>query len=479
MSGPGTSGLARPARRDLEKAFQGRLIWPGDTDFEAARLVENSANDRRPALIGRARDVADVAAMIRFAGDTGLPLAVRSGGHSIAGHSTGDGVLVVDLSELNHLEIDAAARTAWAGPGVPSGRYTATADAVDLATPFGDHGTVAVGGITLGGGIGWLVRKHGLTIDSLLAVELVTAEGETLVASAEEHPDLFWALRGGGGNFGVATRFRLALHPIGTVLHGSMLIPASRPAIKAVVAIGLEAPDELTLMPGLMVIPPMDEVGEDHHGRLGLFIDLLWAGAPTVAGGVIAELRSLGPVLFDTIAEKRYPAVYPEPSGNRTAWTSRSVFLDRLDDAVIEVIEHHLANSPPGDDLVIFRPLGGAAARVPSEATAYGWRDRDLLAWIIADTGRADPDGLPAHEAWAAGLAADLGRFGSGCYVNFMADEGPSAVAKAYPPDTWSRLRDVKRRYDPDNLFRLNQNIPPAELHAARPSEAPELDAAR
>jgi len=403
-----------------------------------------------------------VATALRFARTSGLLIALRSGGHSIAGHSTGDGVMVLDVSELNGLEIDPAERTAWCGPGTQAGNYTAAADAFGLATPFGDHGTVGVGGITLGGGIGWLVRRDGLTIDSLLAVELVTADGERLVASADDHPDLFWALRGGGGNFGVVTRLKLALHPIDTVLHGSILLPWSAPAIRRLLEIAHSAPDELTPMPGVMAIPPMDEVPAEYHGRLGLFIELLWAG-PTAAGlAAISGLRSLDRVLLDTVTEKRYPDLFPPPSGNRSAWTSRSLFMDRFDDETIEVIERHVSTAPPGDALAIFRVLGGAAARVPNDATAYSWRDKSILLWIISDTGSDDATRLPEMTAWASSFQEELRAFGSATYVNFLADEGPEAVPSAYLPGTWERLREVKRRYDPDNLFRLNQNIPPA-----------------
>lgn len=441
--------------------FGGQLIWPADPDFEVARLVENTVFDRRPALIAVAHDEHDVAATIEYARSTGLTLAVRSGGHSVAGHSTGDGVVLLDLAELNGLEIDGSARTAWAGPGVRAGAYTKAAYEHGLATPFGDTGSVALGGLTLGGGIGWLVRKHGLTIDSLLTVEMVTAAGEQLVASTDEHPELFWAVRGGGGNFGVVTRFKLALHPIGPVLHGTILVPATREVLRALTPLGLAAPDELTLMPTVMAIPPMEEVPEEQHGRLGLFIDLLWAGRRDAGERAIAPFRSLTQPLLDTVVEKPYPDVYPEPSGVRTAWTARAVFLDGLDDETIEIIEQRMAATPSEESLAHFRILGGAAARVPADATAYGWRDRSLLLWIIADFG-ADPTQLPNNEAWAAEFASALSASGSRSYVNFMADDAETAVQAAYPPPTWARLREIKRRYDPENLFRHNHNIPPA-----------------
>lgn len=408
-----------------------------------------------------ARDELDVAATIEYVQSTGLTLAVRSGGHSVAGHSTGDDTVVLDLSGLNGIEMDRSARTAWVGPGVRAAEYTTAAYALGLATTFGDTGTVGLGGLILGGGIGWLVRKHGLTIDSLQAVEMVTAARERLVASAEQHPDLFWAVRGGGGNFGVATRFKLALHPMGRVLHGTILVPATREVLSALVPLGLAAPDELTLMPTVMAIPPMDEVPAHQHGRLGVFIDLVWAGRMDDGERAISPFREFAEPLLDTVAEKPYPDVYPEPSGVRTGWTARAIFLDGFDDETIGIIERHLADTPSEECLAHFRILGGAAARVPADATAYGWRDRSLLLWIIADFG-ADPSHLRANEAWAGGFVTDLREKGSGSYVNFMADEGAEAVESAYPAPIWARLRDIKRRYDPENLFRHNHNIPPA-----------------
>lgn len=443
--------------------FRGRLLWPTDADFGVAARVQNTAFDgRRPALVAQAQDENDVVAAIKYAQSTGLVLAVRSGGHSVAGHSTGDGVAVLDLAALHQLDIDEAGRTAWAGPGVLAGDYTRAAYAVGLATSFGDTGTVGLGGLTLGGGIGWLVRKHGLTIDSLLAVEIVTASGERLEASAEQHPDLFWAVRGGGGNFGVVTRYKFALHPIGPVWHGTILVPATNDVLRALVPLGLAAPDELTLMPSVLAIPSMDEVPAHHHGRLGVFIDLVWAGPPEAAEAAIAPLRSLGEVLLDTVEQKPYPDVYPAPSGNRFGWTARAAFLDGLDDETIDIFERQLADAPSADCLAHLRILGGAAARVPVAAAAFGWRDRPLLLWIIADYAEAGGDAPARHEAWAAAFHRALGAQGLACFVNFTADTGLAAAQSAYPPATWSRLRQVKRRYDPENVFRHNHNIPPA-----------------
>ncbi|MDL2334933.1 MAG: FAD-binding oxidoreductase [Chloroflexota bacterium] len=443
--------------------FEGRLIEPSDSDYELARLTGNAACDARPALIAKAGNADDVAALVRWALATGAVLAMRSGGHSVAGHSTGDGVVVLDLSPLDSIEFDTRGAMAWVGPGAKAATFTKAAYERGGAVSFGDTGTVGLGGLITGGGIGWLVRKYGLTIDSLLAAEVVTADGELVTASATHNADLFWALRGGGGNFGVVTRYHLALSPIGEVLHGMLLMPATAETVPAVLALGSAAPDDLTLMPFVMAIPPMDEVPATEHGRLGLWVDTLWAGPRAQGNELLARLRALGPILMDTVAAKPYPAVYPEPGdGPRGAWTSSSIFLDDVDGGVFETVRDVLAQAPPGESLAIFRVLGGAAGRVADDATAYGWRDRRYLVWLIADYPPTEPGA--AYAAWVADGRAALANRGSGAFVSFQAADDPSAVALAYPAATMARLREVKARWDPDNLFRHNHNVSPADM---------------
>lgn len=446
----------------LRRRFGVRLITPTDDHYDTQRLVDNGAIDRRPAAIAKAVNVDDVAAAIATARSSGIPLAIRSGGHSAAGHSTGDGVLVLDLSLMNGMDVDESTRTAWVGAGLRAGEYTRTAYEFGLATPFGDTGNVGIGGLTLGGGIGWLVRKHGLTIDSLLAVELITAAGEQLVATADDHPELFWALSGGGGNFGVATRFKFRLHPIGTVLHGTIVLPATPSVLEGLVPAGIAAPDELTLMPSVMPVPPIDEIPSEHHGTLAVFIDVVWAGPVDPGKQALQALRALAQPIYDDVEEKPYPEVYPDRPRNRDPWTCRAIFLSGFDNETAAVITHWMSTPVSDSALLHMRVLGGASARVPSDATAFAWRDQAALAWIIADfTGRPASE-LPMHDEWAAGFRDALRAMGTGTYVNFMADEGPEAVRSAYPGATWDRLRAIKRRYDPDNLFRLNQNVQPS-----------------
>jgi FAD/FMN-containing dehydrogenase len=448
--------------------FGGRLIEPVDADYETARLTANGAVDARPALIAQVASASDVSAVVRWARMSGLRLAIRSGGHSFAGHSTGDGVAVLDVHRLNQLELDPGpdAAWAWAGSGITAGEFTRAAYERGRAVSFGDTGSVGLGGLVVGGGIGWLVRRYGLTIDSLLAAELVTADGELVTASVDEHADLFWALRGGGGNFGVVTRYKLALRPVGRVLHGMLLLPATPGNVRRVLEMGLAAPDELTLMPFVMAIPPMDGLAAESHGQLGLWVYALWSGARAAGKQVIDELRALAPVLIDTIAGKPYPEVYPAPAPEgqveRGGWMSSSVFLDRVDDGLGEAVMGLVADAPEGESLVMFRPLGGAAGRVPSDATAFAWRDKPVLAWIIAGQS-SGVQSIRAHRTWVNDVRRSLAGYGAGAFVNFMGEDSPAVVEAAYPADTLARLREVKRRYDPHNVFRHNHTIRPAD----------------
>ncbi|MCI0585021.1 MAG: FAD-binding oxidoreductase [Chloroflexi bacterium] len=288
------------------------MISPESDDYDRARRVHNAAVDRRPAVIARPTDVADVALLIAHARDRGLPLVVRAGGHSMGGHSTGDGVLLVDLSSMHDVEIDAVEGSAWADAGVLAGEYTTATHALGLVTPFGDTGSVGVAGITLGGGVGWLVRKHGMAIDSLLAVEIVTADGQRRIASAVEDPDLFWAVRGAGANFGVVTRLQFRLHPLGDVLAGDILLPATRDVLRRLVPTLLAAPDELTAMPTIMVAPEDPAIPDALRGRLVVYLSVVWSGPLDAGEPALAPLRALATPMSDTIAPKPYPDLFPQ-----------------------------------------------------------------------------------------------------------------------------------------------------------------------
>jgi FAD/FMN-containing dehydrogenase len=325
---------------------------------------------------------------------------------------------------------------------------------------FGDTGSVGIGGITLGGGVGFLLRKHGLTIDDLLAAEIVTADGETLHVDADAHPDLFWAIRGGGGNFGVATRFRFRLHEHDTVVGGMLMLPATPETIEGFVAEAHAAPEELSAIGNVMPAPPMPFIPEELHGELVILGLLCFAGDADAGQKALAPFRALAEPLADMLRPMAYPEIYlPEEEGYHPTAVSRTMFVDEVDHAAAEAIVERLGASNAPMRVTQLRALGGAMARVPNDATAFAHRERGLMVNVAALYN--DPAEIPTHEAWVDGLASALQRGPVGAYVNFLGDEGQARVHDAYPEATWQRLADVKRRYDPTNLFRRNQNVSP------------------
>jgi FAD/FMN-containing dehydrogenase len=445
---------------ELRAALNGRVIAPGDDGYDEARMVFYGGIDRRPAAIIRVRDAKDVARLISLAGETGVELAIRSGGHSSAGHSISDGGIVLDLKDMRALQIDAERRIAWVETGLTAGEYTTATAAYGLATGFGDTASVGIGGITLGGGIGYLVRKYGLTIDSLLAAEVVTADGQLVRADAESHPDLFWALRGGGGNFGVATRFQFRLHPVEAVYGGMLVLPATPDVVAGFMAEAEAAPEELSAIANVMPAPPLPFLPPEQHGRLVVFSMLVYAGAVEQGERVVAPFRALAKPLADMLKPMRYPEVYPPEEGDyHPTAAGRTMFLDHVDRGVAEKIVTTLQESDATFSVAQLRALGGAMARVPVEATAFAHRRSRIMANLAAFyTG---PEDRLVREAWVADFAASLRQGDMGAYVNFLGDEGEGRIRAAYPGATWERLTAIKRRYDPANLFRLNQNIPP------------------
>ncbi len=447
----------------LQSRLRGRVILPGDADFDAARTVMAGGIDARPALIARVADASDVATVVNVARETGLELAVRSGGHSGAGHSTTEGGIVLDVRDLKALEIDPAARTAWAETGLTAGEVSSAAAEHGLAIGFGDTGSVGIGGITLGGGVGYLARKHGLTIDSLLAAEVVTADGQLVRASESEHPDLFWALRGGGGNFGVATRFLFRLHPLDGIVGGMLVLPATPETIAGFIAASEAAPDELAGIANVMGAPPMPFLAEEHHGRVVILAMLAWAGDADAAEQALAPFRELAEPLVDLLAPMSYPGLFPpEDEAYHPTAAARTMFVDRIDETVARTILEHLDAIEAPLKVAQLRVLGGAVGRVPAEATAFAHRTSRIMVNLAAFYEGAED--RPAKERWVAAFVDALRQGDDGAYVNFLVDEGPERVRAAYPGGAFERLAAVKRRYDPTNLFRRNQNIPPAAV---------------
>jgi FAD/FMN-containing dehydrogenase len=446
----------------LRSSFDGRVTGPGDTGYDQARKVFYGKWDRRPAAVVRPTSAAEVAQVVTLAAESGSELAVRSGGHSLAGHSVSDGGIVLDLAELTALDIDLEGRTAWAQSGLTAGAYSAQVGEHGLATGFGDTGSVGIGGITLGGGVGFLVRKHGLTIDSLLAAELVTADSQILEVDDEHHPDLFWAIRGGGGNFGVATRFRFRLHELPSIVGGMLLLPGSPEVIEGLVAAAAAAPEELSLIANVMVAPPMPFIPASAHGQLVVMALLAYAGDAEAGERALAPIRALAEPLADMVQPMPYAGLFQGGGDDMEVVeeSARSLFCDTVDATAAKAVIEHLQASTAPMAVAQLRVLGGAMARVPVEATAFAHRHRPMMAGVGCVYEQAAD--RPAHDAWADEFAAALRQGDPGVYVNFLSDEGPARVREAYPGPTWDRLVEVKRRWDPDNLFRHNQNIPPS-----------------
>ena len=439
--------------------LRGRVITPDDPGYDQARTIFYGGFDRHPQVIVRAADHHDVARVVALARDTGLELAVRSGGHSPAGYSTVDGGIVLDLGAMKALDIDVEARTAWAQTGLTAGEYTIAANTHGLATGFGDTGSVGIGGITLAGGIGYLVRKHGLTIDQLLAAKVVTADGRLLHVDDRSHPDLFWALRGGGGNFGVATRLQFRLHPVDQVVGGLLLLPATPQVLAGFVAAAEAAPEELSTIANVMPAPPLPFLPATQHGRLVIMALLVYAGEVEPGQRTVAPFRALATPLADLVKPMPYPGIYPpEDPTYHPAAVGHTMFVEQVDRQVAETIVGYLQASDASVRVAQLRVLGGAMARVPIEATAFAHRASRIMVNLAAFyDGPAD---RAARQGWVAEFAATLQQGDTGAYVGFLGDEGQGRVHQAYPRATWDRLAAIKRRYDPTNLFRRNQNIP-------------------
>ncbi len=440
----------------------GTVIRPEDQAYDTARLVHNRAIDRRPSLIVKAASAADVARTVVFARDARLELAVRGGSHSLAGFGTSEGGIVLDLSDMKGLHIDPERRLAWAQAGLTAGEYTAAAGAHGLATPFGDTGSVGLSGLTLGGGIGWLVRKHGLAIDALVSVEMVTAEGRLITASEQENSDLFWAVRGGGGNFGVVTRFQFRLYPVGMIFGGALFMPPTREVLRSLGPIAASAPEALTTISFLMAAPPAPFIPAELHGKPTLAIMFVFDGDAEAGQAAIEPFRQVATPMAEMVTPMPYPGIYQmlKDAENPAPAAHRSLFLDRLDDAAIDAIVEHSAAATSPATMTQIRILGGAMARVPAGATAFAHREAGVMVIII--TPYEDVAEAPIHQAFTQAYYEALRPRAIGVYANFLEDEGEARVHEAYPELTYRRLAQVKRDYDPTNLFHLNQNIRPA-----------------
>ncbi len=445
--------------------FQGELLRPGDQEYDEARKVWNGAIDRRPAMIARCASAADVAAALHLGRD--LDLAVRGGGHSIAGWCVNDDGLVIDLSPMRAIDVDPEARTARAGAGVLWGELDAATQAHGLATVGGIVTHTGIAGLTLGGGIGWLMRRHGATVDNLVAADVVTVDGEPLRASMAENPDLFWGLRGGGGNFGIVTSFEYRLHEVGpTVLGGPIFFALEDgPEVLRFYRDFIDgAPDELTTILNLRSAPPLPFLPEDMHGQPVVTVAVCYAGDVDCGEALLAPLRRCATPLVDAIGPRPYvdlqrmfdPSV---PHGWHYHW--RSCELPPLTDAAIDTLVDQAARiTSPRSYIIVFQ-LGGAVARVGEDNTAFGQRDAAHNVNVNAVWLEGDPE-ADRHVRWVRDCHAALAPHARDrVYVNFLEDEGEDRVRAAYGPAKHDRLVELKRRYDPDNRLRGNQNIRP------------------
>ncbi|MGZ4272022.1 MAG: FAD-binding oxidoreductase [Solirubrobacteraceae bacterium] len=444
----------------LPRDLKGQVLTPEDHAYDEGRTVFAAHIDRRPALIARVAGPDDIARLIAHARETGSELAVRSGGHSPAGHGVCDRGIVIDLSALRSFELDAAGRTAWAGAGLTAGAFTVAAGEHGLATGFGDTGSVGIGGITLAGGIGFLVRKHGLTVDDLLAAEVVTADGRLRRVDAQTEPELFWALRGGGGNFGVVTRLKYRLHPVDTVVGGLLVLPATPEVVAGFVAEAERAPDELSTIANVMLSPPLPFVPEELHGSPVVMARMVYAGDVEAGQRAVAPFRALAEPVADLLRPMKYPEMYPDEQGNRPFAVARATFAGGVGSRQAETILERIGESSAMLAACEIRVLGGAMAHVPADATAFAHRQSRLMINVAAIYDPSTSE-RSEHAAWVHGLSTELDDGDPGAYAGLLADEGQERVRAAYPGATWERLAAVKATYDPDNLFRLNQNIAP------------------
>jgi FAD/FMN-containing dehydrogenase len=439
----------------------GAVIRPSDPDYDNARRVFRGEVDKRPAVIVQVAEVDDIRRVIEMARQTGMDLAVRSGGHSAGGWSTTDGGIVLDVRHLKSLDVNDADHTLWAGAGLTALEVTQAAWERKLLIGFGDTGSVGVAGLTLGGGIGYAVRKYGLTIDNLLAVEIVTADSELLTADKATNTDLFWALRGGGGNFGVATRFKFQLHPVEAFVGGVLMLPATVETIVGFIEASQSAPEAVSTIANVMNAPQMPGVPDEVVGKPVIFGLLAHFGEAAAGQRALAPFRALAQPIADMTGDMPYPQIYgPEDESYRPKAADHTLFLDHIGPAEAQKMLAAIESSDSTLRAVQLRVLGGAMARVPVDATAFAHRRARIMAVVVNFFD--GPDDRQKREAWTADLAAELEQGVPGAYVNFLRDEGNDRIREAYPGATYDRLAAIKRRYDPENLFRLNQNIAPA-----------------
>ncbi|HEY1633131.1 MAG TPA: FAD-binding oxidoreductase [Acidimicrobiales bacterium] len=470
---PSRANTPAPPYDELAAGLRGPTIRPGEPDYDRARAVYNGMIDRRPGAIARCADVADVLACVRFARQHGIELAVRGGGHNAGGLGVWDDALVVDLSGMRSTTVDPAAHTVRVDGGCTWGDVDHATVEFGMATPSGFLASTGVGGLTLGGGVGYLTRRFGLTVDNLLSADVVLADGSFVTASDRSHPDLFWALRGGGGNFGVVTSFRFACHDIGEhgmIVGGPVLydLADTTEVMRWYRDLLPSLPEELSGFIATMTIPPAPPFPEELWGRKSCAIVWCYTGPHDKAADVLAPIREFGSPLLVGLQEMPFSVLQSAFDGLYPAglqWYWRADFFNEISDRAIEVHLKHAENLPTGHSTMHLYPIDGAAARVTDDATPFAYRGGGWAGVIVG----VDPDPANAGEitAWAKQYWEELHPTSAGgAYINFMMEEGQDRVRASYL-DNYERLAQVKARYDPENVFHINQNILPARRKEA------------
>ena len=451
----------------LRGALRGTLSLPGEAGYDEARTIWNAMIDKKPAAVVRAAGAGDVMQAVRLAAQLKLLLAVRGGGHNIAGNAVCDGGLLLDLSLMRSVRVDPKARTARVEPGARLSDLDREAQAFGLATPTGINSTTGVAGLTLGGGFGWLSRKHGLTVDNLLSADVVTAAGEMVRADAENNPDLFWAIRGGGGNFGVVTSFEFRLHPVGPqVIAGLIVHPFSeaKSVLDQYRKLVAKAPDELCCWAIMRKAPPLPFLPASVHGTEILVLAICCIGDTAAAEKAVAPFKAVGKPIADVVGPSPYagwqtafdPLLAP---GARNYWKSHD--FTELSDGLIELLLGAIGTLPTGECEIFIGHLGGAVNRVAADATAYPHRDVNFV--MNVHTRWSSPSDDKRCVAWARELFEATAKFATGgVYVNFMPDDESQRVRTGAYGANYARLAKIKAKYDPANLFRMNQNVAPA-----------------
>jgi FAD/FMN-containing dehydrogenase len=455
------------AIQELKASFRGELIRPGDDGYDAARRVFNGMIDKHPALIARTVDIADTIAAVNFARENKLPLAIRGGGHNVAGFGTCDDGLVIDLSRMKGIRVDPVKRTVRAEGGCTWGDVDHATHAFGLAAPGGLISTTGIAGLTLGGGIGHLTRKYGLSCDNLISADVVTADGRFITASADQNADLFWGLRGGGGNFGVVTSFEFRLHPVSTVFAGPILYPLekSKDALRFYRDYMAKAPEDMNAFFAFLIVPPGPPFPEHLHNKTVCGVVCCYTGSLDKAEQVVRPLREFGPPVFEHVGPIPFPMLQSAfdalvPPGLQNYW--KADFVKDLTDEVIEAHVKYGPDVPTINTALHIYPVSGAAHRVGRDDTAFSYREAGFTHVIAALY--PDPADTPKNREWVRRYWEALHPYSAGgAYVNFLMDEkdeGPDRIEASYR-DNYGRLAALKKKYDPTNFFRMNQNIKP------------------